>query len=66
MAAPRNRPAPARVAAPRPAAPSAGLGWARWVELAILLLALVVKLTLVWQLHDHPLLQPVGGLDSEW
>ncbi len=26
--------------------------------------ALAVRAVVTWQLHDHPLLQPVGGLDS--
>ena len=31
----------------------------------LLVLTLAVKLAAVWQLAGHPLLQPVGGLDSE-
>jgi tetratricopeptide (TPR) repeat protein len=32
--------------------------------LVLLALALVVRAVTAWQLHDHPLLQPVGPLDS--
>ena len=32
--------------------------------LAVLALALVVRAVTAWQLHGHPLLQPVGSLDS--
>ena len=32
--------------------------------LGILALALTVRAVVAWQLHDHPLLQPVGQLDS--
>jgi tetratricopeptide (TPR) repeat protein len=35
----------------------------RWV-LAVLAVALVARAVVAWQLHGHPLLQPVGRLDS--
>lgn len=40
----------------------------RWYagEAAILAVAAAVKATAIAQLHAHPLLQPAGGLDSEW
>jgi Flp pilus assembly protein TadD len=40
----------------------------RWYagEAAILATAAAVKATAIAQLHAHPLLQPAGGLDSEW
>jgi tetratricopeptide (TPR) repeat protein len=37
-----------------------------WALLAILSLALVVRAIVLGQLADHPLLQPIGGLDSEY
>jgi Flp pilus assembly protein TadD len=42
-------------------------GW-RWVagEATILAIAAGVKAAAIAQLHAHPLLQPAGGLDSEW
>jgi tetratricopeptide (TPR) repeat protein len=41
-------------------------GLAGWIGPALLLLsALAVKAVVLAQLHDHPLLQPEGGLDSE-
>lgn len=33
---------------------------------ALLLFALAVRLIVVAQLHDHPLLQPTGGLDADY
>jgi tetratricopeptide (TPR) repeat protein len=38
-------------------------GPGRWV-LAVLAVALVARAVVAWQLHGHPLLQPVGRLDS--
>ncbi|MEO5823142.1 MAG: glycosyltransferase family 39 protein [Vicinamibacteraceae bacterium] len=40
-------------------------GWLA-AEAAILVAAATVKALAVAQLADHPLLQPAGGLDSEW
>jgi Flp pilus assembly protein TadD len=43
------------------------IGW-RWRagEAAILVAAAIVKAVAIAQLASHPLLQPTGGLDSEW
>ncbi len=40
-------------------------GWLA-AEAAILVAAATVKALVIAQLADHPLLQPTGGLDSEW
>jgi Flp pilus assembly protein TadD len=40
-------------------------GWLA-AEAAILAAAAAVKIAAIAQLADHPLLQPAGGLDSEW
>ena len=40
-------------------------GWLA-AEAAILAVAAAVKALVIVQLGDHPLLQPAGGLDSEW
>lgn len=50
----------AGIAVPDPA-PSAG--W-KVAALGLLLVTLVVKVVVLAQLHDHPLLQPAGELDS--
>lgn len=36
----------------------------RWALVAVILMAFIVRAIVAWQLHDHPLLQPVGQLDS--
>src|SRR5215203_2783090 len=40
-------------------------GWLA-ADAVILLAAAAVKAVAIAQLGDHPLLQPAGGLDSEW
>jgi Flp pilus assembly protein TadD len=43
-----------------------GPRWARLAMPALLAAVLAVKVSVLLQLHEHPLLQPFGGLDAEY
>jgi Flp pilus assembly protein TadD len=53
----------ARTSARRPETAPAG-GEPRWLPAAAVALVFLVKLIVVWQLHDHPMLQEDAGLDT--